>query len=323
MSRIPGIVPALFVTLSVVLTSSPLVAQESKASTVPTPASTISTEKALELAQQGRCKEALPALKHTLSSQGPEDARKQAGVAGVRCALAVDNRDSATDFIRLLTKQFPHDPDVLFVVVHAYSDLSSRTAQELARTSPNSLAAHKLNAEAYEMQGNWSEAEREYQQMIAKYPNEPSLHFLLGRALLSQPGAEAATVDRAKQEFQKELEIDPKNAGAHYVLGELARRADNCDAAVPEFSQAAKIDNSLAEAYYGWGYCLVMLKKYEEAIPPLRAAERLMPGNPMVHYSLATALNLTGQKEEAQKEFAIHRDLTNAKPAAPPQVPPQ
>jgi hypothetical protein len=48
-----------------------------------------------------------------------------------------------------------------------------------------------------------------------------------------------------------------------------------------------------------------------------------MPGNPMVHFSLATALNLTGQKEEAQKEFAIHRDLTNAKPAAPPQGPPQ
>jgi tetratricopeptide (TPR) repeat protein len=206
---------------------------------------------------------------------------------------------------------------VLFIIVHAYSDLSSRTAQDLARTNPNSLPAHKLNAEAFEMQGNWAEAEREYTQMIAKYPNEPSLHFLLGRVLLSKPGADAATADRAKQEFQKELEIDPKNAGAHYVLGELARRADNCGAAAEEFSQAAKIDTSFAEAYYGWGYCLVTLKKYEEAIPPLRAAERLTPGNPMVHYSLATALNMTGQKEEAQKEFAIHRTLTTARTPNP------
>jgi tetratricopeptide (TPR) repeat protein len=316
-------IPFLSVFLGFLLTTSPVIAQQPKPLASSSTAPMISTEKALELAQQGHCKEALPALRHALSSPGSDATRKQSGVEGVRCSLAVDNRDSATDFIRLLTKQFPHDPEVLFVVVHAYSDLSSRTAQELARTSPNSLAAHKLNAEAYEMQGNWSEAEREYTQMISKYPNEPSLHFLLGRALLSQPGADAATMDRAKQEFQKELEIDPKNAGAHYVLGELARRADNCDAAVPEFSQAAKIDNSLAEAYYGWGYCLVTLKKYEQAIPPLRAAERLMPGNPMVHFSLATALNLTGQKEEAQKEFAIHRDLTNAKPAAPPQGPPQ
>jgi tetratricopeptide (TPR) repeat protein len=284
----------------------------------------MSTEKALELAQQGDCQEALPALKRTISAQGiAADIRKQAGVAGVRCSLTVDNRDLTNEFIRLLNKQFPDDPDVLFIAVHAYSDLSSRTGEDLARTNPNSLAAHKLNAEAFEIQGNWSEAEREYQQMIAKYPNEPSLHFLLGRLLLSKPGADAATMDRAKQEFRKELEIDPGNAGAHYILGELARRADNCEAAVSEFSQAAKIDPSLTEAYYGWGFCLVILKKYEEAIPPLRAAERLTPGNPMVHYNLATALNLVGQKQEAQKEFAIHRDLTNAQPAAPQQQPPQ
>jgi tetratricopeptide (TPR) repeat protein len=306
-----------------ILLASSLVAQQPKTSTPSSTAPVISTEKALELAQQGHCKEAIPALRHALSSQGADDLKKQAGVAGVRCALAVDNRDAAADFIHLLTKQFPHDPDVLFVIVHAYSDLSSRTAQDLARTNPNSLPAHKLNAEAFEMQGNWAEAEREYTQMIAKYPNEPSLHFLLGRVLLSKPGGDAATIDRAKQEFQKELEIDPKNAGAHYVLGELARRADNCDAAAQEFSQAAKIDTSFAEAYYGWGYCLVTLKKFEEAISPLRTAERLEPRNPMVHYSLATALNMTGQKDEAQKEFAIHRDLTQAQPSAPQQPPPQ
>jgi tetratricopeptide (TPR) repeat protein len=316
-------IPFVSAFLNLFLTASPLVAQQPKTTAPSSTVPVISTEKALELAQQGHCKEAIAALRYAVNSQTTEDLRKQAGVAGVRCALAVDNRDAATDFIRLLTKQFPHDPDVLFIIVHAYSDLSSRTAQDLARTSPNSLPAHKLNAEAFEMQGNWSEAEREYTQMIAKYPNEPSLHFLLGRMLLSKPGADSATIDRAKLEFQKELEIDPKNAGAHYVLGELARRADNCEAAVAQFSQAAKVDNSFAEAYYGWGYCLVTLKKYEEAIPPLRAAERLEPGNPMVHYSLATALNLTGQKEEAQKEFAIHRDLTNAQPAAPQQPPPQ
>jgi tetratricopeptide (TPR) repeat protein len=313
----------MFVLIPFFVTTCSLAAQQPKASAPSSMAPVISTEKALELAQQGHCKEAIPTLKHAVASQTPADSRKQAGVAGLRCALAVDNRDAATDFIRLLTKQFPNDPDVLFIIVHAYSDLSSRTAQQLARTNPKSLPAHKLNAEAFEMQGNWAEAEREYTQMIAEYPNEPSLHFLLGRVLLSKPGGDAATIDRAKQEFQKELEIDPKNAGAHYVLGELARRAENCEAAVQEFSQAAKIDSSFAEAYYGWGYCLVTLKKYEEAIPPLRAAEHLTPGNPMVHYNLAIALNLTGQKEEAQKEFAIHRDLTNAGTGAPPQQPPQ
>ena len=57
----------------------------------------------------------------------------------------------------------------------------------------------------------------------------------------------------------------------------------------------------------GWGYCLVNLKKYEDAIPPLRTAERLMPANPEVHHSLGTALErCTDARMEAQKEFAIH-----------------
>jgi tetratricopeptide (TPR) repeat protein len=284
----------------------------------------MSAEQALTLAAQGHCKEALPALKHALTAQGsPVDTRKQAGVAGLRCSLAADNRDLAVDFIRLLTKEFSRDPDILFIIVHAYSDLSSRTAQELARTAPNSLPAHKLNAEAFEMQGNWSEAQREYELMIQKEPNAMGLHFLLGRLLLSRPGADAKTMEQAKQEFQKELEIDPNNAGAHYVLGELARRDEKCDEAIPQFSQAAKLDPTFAEAYLGWGFCLVTVKKYEEAIVPLRQAERLMPGNPAVHYSLATALNLTGQKQEADKEFAIHRDLTNAPPTSPPTQKPQ
>jgi Flp pilus assembly protein TadD len=313
----------MFVLIPFFVTTCSLAAQQPNASAPSSMAPVISTEKALELAQQGHCKEAIPTLKHAL----PRKLRRTAENRPVsRVSVALWRWIIATRPRTLFVcspSSFPMTRTCSSFIVHAYSDLSSRTAQHLARTNPKSLPAHKLNAEAFEMQGNWAEAEREYTQMIAEYPNEPSLHFLLGRVLLSKPGGDAATIDRAKQEFQKELEIDPKNAGAHYVLGELARRAENCEAAVQEFSQAAKIDSSFAEAYYGWGYCLVTLKKYEEAIPPLRTAEHLTPGNPMVHYNLAIALNLTGQKEEAQKEFAIHRDLTNAGTGAPPQQPPQ
>ena len=41
-----------------------------------------------------------------------------------------------------------------------------------------------------------------------------------------------------------------------------------------------------------------------------------MPGNPAVHHALATALERSGHKEEAEKEFAIHRSLTSAAPTA-------
>jgi len=278
-------------------------------------ASGLSSGKALALAEQGHCRESIAGLKRALTGQTAVETKKKAGVVGVRCSLALDDRDSTVDFIRLLSKQFGRDPDVLFVLVHAYSDLSTRAAQDLGRTAPQSQAAHKLNAEALEMQGKWQPAQLEYEGMIEKNPNTPGLHFLLGRLLLSRPDAGPEAASRAKQEFLKELQLDPNNAAAHDILGELARRDEQWDEAISRFSRAAKLDPNFAEAYLGWGDCLVTVKRYEEAVSPLRNAERLMPGNPAVHHSLATALERSGHKEEAAKEFAIHRSLTSAGPA--------
>jgi tetratricopeptide (TPR) repeat protein len=309
-------IAAFFLFVNFVCSTLPLVAQQGKVAPSIAAESHLSIDRALALAQEGRCQEAISALKSAMTSQAQAETRKMAGIAGLRCSLDLNNRDSALDFVRLLSKQFARDPEVLFVLVHAYSDLSTRTAQELGRTAPQSIAAHKLNAEALEMQGKWDAAQLEYEGIIEKEPGTPGIHFLLGRVLLSRPDANAKSTEGAKQEFQKELEINPKNAGALYVLGELARRDENCDEAIARFSQAAKLDTSLAEAYLGWGFCLVTVKKYEEAIGPLRVAERLTPGNPAVHFNLATALSRTGHKEEAEREFAIHRSLTGA-PGAP------
>jgi tetratricopeptide (TPR) repeat protein len=293
-----------------------LLAQQS-----PTPTSrpAITPEKAISLAEQGRCAESLPALKRAMAATVPAELRKEAGVLGIRCSLAMDNRDSTDEFIQSLGRQFPKDPDVLFVIVHAYSDLSTRTAQDLGRYAPQSIAAHKLNAEALEMQGKWELAQREYETIIQKDPNARGIHFLLGRLLLSRPDAGPDAAERAKQEFLKEIAIDPSNAGAHYILGELARRDGKCDEALPQFSEAIKYNPNFAEAYLGEGMCLVSLKKYEEAISPLRTAERLTPGNPEIHHTLATALQRSGHTEEAEKEFSIQQRLMSGQGSQSPQ----
>src|SRR5882724_2585798 len=302
MSRNSG-TAAVFVLFIGLLWSGPVIlAQQAKAAATPGAGSGLSPDKALTLAEQGRCQESISALKRAMSGQVPAETRKRAGIAGLRCSLTLDDRDSTADFLRLLGKQFARDPDVLFVIVHAYSDLSTRTAQDLGRTAPQSLAAHKLNAEALEMQGKWEPAQLEYEGILEKEPNARGIHFLLGRLLLSRPDAGEDAAERAKQEFLKELQIDPNNAGAQDILGELARREEKWDEAISRFSQAAKLDPNFAEAYLGWGMALVTVKRYEEAIAPLRAAERLTPGNPEVHHALATALQRSGHKEEAEKE---------------------
>jgi tetratricopeptide (TPR) repeat protein len=293
-----------------------LLAQQSPA---PSSRPVLTPDKAISLAEQGRCGESISGLKHAMAATVPAEVRKQAGVLGIRCSLATDDRDSTDEFIQLLRRQFRNDPDVLFVIIHAYSDLSTRSAQDLGRDAPQSIAAHKLNAEALEMQGKWEPAQREYEAIIQKDPNIRGIHFLLGRLLLSRPDAGPDAAERAKQEFLKEIAIDPSNAGAHYVLGELTRRDEKCEEAIPQFSEAIKYNPNFAEAYLGTGLCLVTLKKYEEAIPPLRTAERLTPGNPEIHHTLATALQRSGHNEEAEKEFAIHRSLISGQGSESPQ----
>jgi tetratricopeptide (TPR) repeat protein len=283
----------------------------------PAGASALTADKAIALAEQGRCKEALPALRRIVAATtGALESRRTAGIAGLRCSMTIDNVDSTLDFVKLLEHQFPNDPEILFVLVHTYSDLSTRIAQQLGRNAPNSVPAHKLNAEALEMQGKWDEAQREYEEILAKNPDAPSIHYLMGRLLLSKPQGDAAAVQQAKEQFQKELQIDPKNAGAEYILGEMARQGGQCDDAVPYFTRASKLDPTFGDAFMGWGFCLVTLKKYEDAIVPLQMATRLEESNPSAHYNLAVAYSRTGKRDEAEKEFAIHRKLTANHPPA-------
>src|SRR3954470_3098614 len=191
----------------------------------------VGPQEAIRLAQSGRCEEAVPALKKALQTAA-KSTKRAAAFAGVRCAMLINQRGSAVDFLQTLNREFPGDPEVLYVSVHTYSDLSTRAAQELAITAPNSVEGHKLDAEALEAQGKWDAAEKEYGAILAHNPQLPGIHFLLGRLLLSKPDAGPAAGEDAKKEFQKELKIDPSNAGAEYVLGEMARQDSKWDEAI-------------------------------------------------------------------------------------------
>src|SRR5260370_38014451 len=129
MTRIPCAVAASCFAIAIWFSASILIAQEPTPTPTAGSRSELTQEKAVALAEQGHCKEALPPLKRILAGQGPVEGRKKAGITGLHCALSIENPDAALDFLRLLNHQFPQDPEVLFVLVHAYSDLSSLGAQ--------------------------------------------------------------------------------------------------------------------------------------------------------------------------------------------------
>ena len=262
------------------------------------------------MAESGHCKEAIPLLKKALVTPGDKDLRRTAGLDGIRCAMGSNQFDAAQAFLQVLARNFPGDPEVLYTSVHTYSDLATRASQQLAILAPDSPQAHELNAESFEMQGQWDKASKEYEAIARQNPKMPGLHFRIGRLLLSAPNPPADAAERAKKEFQQELQIDPNNAGAEFVLGEIARQNGQSSEAIQHFTRATELDAGFGDAFLGLGNALLSAKRFSEAIPPLQAAVKLESRNPGAHYSLATALTRAGRKEEAEKEFAIHRQMT-------------
>jgi tetratricopeptide (TPR) repeat protein len=278
-------------------------------------------ERAVTIAKSGRCQEALPLLRQAKSQVTDKDLKRSIGFAGVRCAMVKNQFDAADDFLRQLMLLFPDDPEVLYTAVHTYSDLATRASRDLATRAPDSAQAHELNAEALEMQGKWEQAQNEYEKVLQRDPHMPGIHFKVGRLLLSEPKPPADVAEQAKKQFKEELKIDPSNAGAEYVLGELARQAQDSDTAIQHFSRATQLDSNFSDAFLGLGMAFISVKKFPDAVPALEAAVRLEPRNPAAHYNLGLAYTRVGRKEEADRQFAIHREMVaesderqNAKP---------
>ena len=154
--------------------------------TKPASAPSSTAQQGLKLANDGHCEQAIPILRKAATQPGDKDLKRQVGFNGVRCAMSENRPDAAVEFLRFLNREFPHDPDVLYVSVHTYSDLSTWAAQELAATAPNSYQARQLNAEALELQGKWDQAASEYKRILQQDPRMPGIHFLLARLLAFQ-----------------------------------------------------------------------------------------------------------------------------------------
>jgi tetratricopeptide (TPR) repeat protein len=268
-----------------------------------------SADRGVDLALQGHCPEAMPLLDAAMRDSANEPSvKRRVSFAGVRCSMLLDRQPDAMSFLAWLEQAYPHDPEVLFLAVHVFSDLSLRNSQELMNAAPDSPLVIQLNAENFEKQGDLGKAIAEYRILLERVPHKPGIHYRIGGLLMSQTGATVAA--EARKEFAAELQVDPRSAGSEYYLGELARRVGDLPEAIRRFALATELNTSFAEAYYGLGRALLDVGKAAEAAAPLETAEKLTPDNPTVHFALATAYQRMGRKEDAAKEFALQKSTS-------------
>ena len=269
-------------------------------------------ERATELAEQGKCTEAMPLIHQALEQDSQiqdRDLKRRMGAAGVRCAMMLNHQGAATTLLAWLEEEFPHDPEILFMATHVYSDLSARSSRELMEVAPDSPLVVEINAEKFEKQGDWRKAIAEYRVLLQRAPQMPGIHARIGQIILTLP-ATATSNEEARKEFEQELKVYPQNASAEYFLGELARKAGHLPQAIEHYRNATKLNAGLPEPYFGLGRCLLDSERASEAVGPLETAARLAPGNPTIHFTLAHAYQELGRKEDAAREFALQKSTS-------------
>jgi tetratricopeptide (TPR) repeat protein len=275
-----------------------------------------SAHKGIQLASEGHCNEALPLLRKSVAHIAEKQLTYDAAMAMAQCGMSADQEDAAVDALVLLRREFPHDPKVLYTATHFYSELAMRAAHELAATAPRSAEVQELNAEALESQGKLEEAAKAYGQILEQYPEQPGIHYRLGRIILAEPQTESS-VDDARKEFEAELKIDPTAASAEFMLGDLARQAQSWDDAIEHFGQAAKLDAGFSEAFLGLGLSLNAAGKHAEAVAPLEKYVKMEAADPAGHYQLAIAYARTGRMQDANREIALQHEAEKKAQVAP------
>jgi tetratricopeptide (TPR) repeat protein len=143
-------------------------------------------------------------------------------------------------------------------------------------------------------------------------PSDPRCYLFLSKAYNSSPLQADGVIER----FRRYAELQPKNALAQYYYAISlwkGKRAEDSSLDLKTVQallmKSIALDNSIPEAHVQLGNLYADQHKYEQSIPEYVRALELNPNLADAHYRLGTDYVHVGQKDSAQKEFAVYQKL--------------
>jgi tetratricopeptide (TPR) repeat protein len=150
-------------------------------------------------------------------------------------------------------------------------------------------------AELQSAQKNRTDAQREYERVVADFPKAPGLQYAFGRFLLiSRRDDEGSLVA-----FQHEIENAPDSAVARIQIAYLKLKSKEFAAGIPYAEEALKLSPRNAIGHYVLGRLLFDAGQNDRSITELEAARSLAPEAPNIHFALARAYTRANRKKDA------------------------
>ncbi|MGB7549529.1 MAG: tetratricopeptide repeat protein [Terracidiphilus sp.] len=160
--------------------------------------------------------------------------------------------------------------------------------------------------------GKYDEAVKALLAAAALSPSDSRCYLFLSKAYDSSP----TLADNVIQAFRRYAELQPENARAQYYYaislwkGKRAGGSNsNLQAVESLLKKSISLDDAFPEAHVQLGDLYADQHEYAKSIPEYERALELNPNLSDAHYRLGTDLVHVGQKERAQKEFAVYQEL--------------
>ncbi len=141
-----------------------------------------------------------------------------------------------------------------------------------------------------------AEAQKEFEQILAAYPDTPNVHYLYGSFLLGDNG------EAAVRELQREMEISPQHVPARLQLAFEYLKRGEPQKGIAYAEEAAKLAPENFVAWNALGRLQTAAEQYTEAVKSLERAAKLAPENAETRFALATAYAKAGRMQDAAKE---------------------
>lgn len=184
-----------------------------------------------------------------------------------------------------------------------YEKLATAAYLELYQSNPNSYRVHQLLGDLASTRDDDGKAIEEYRAAIALNPDGPNLHYSLGHLLWKD-----LKVEEGRVELEAELQMNPRHAGALHDLGNTFLLEHQAEKALPLLKRAEIADPANPDIHRDLGTAYTQLKDYAKAEAEYKIGVA-DDQDGSVHYKLAKVYQALGQKQDADREFAIYTSM--------------